>query len=821
MASPFRYFRKHTKAFYAVASVIAIALFVFGRGTGSGGGSSNPNQRHANATVASWNGGSINEGQLSAYVQHRLITNDFLRMLFLQGGGQSGYDLPGSVPNFVISPNPMEAVELEVINTEVFSSLATQSGMTVSDNMINHYLEEFGLRRVDSEGIRGILSHMGQKDARSNEAVIFSTLHKLLLAYFYRRAYEDAGAVVLPEQRWEDWRRVNERISLEAAKLPVEEFLDKVAEPTEAQLKALYEEFKEADPDMMVSVGGREMPSPNPAFAVPRRVKLQYLLGSVAERTKKQLDSVTEADIADYYERNKRKEFTKSDMDDSGFDLEAPPTDGPAAGAGTTPADGAGGAASPAGGSSAPPATGEAAPPATNSTPAAGGTAEPATPTTDGATPAAPSGATPASPAAATGDQSQSAPRRSPFRMTALQAAADAPASPPATDATTAPAATGAPASAAADATPAAPATTGGETPAVPPADEAKSGEEPKDATAAAAAAEAKVEYVPLEKVRDEIRETLAREKAVAQLQKEADEAFTKVLLEYNQYGRQVAMAHEQEKEAPAPQEKLKDLKWLADAYGMSLVTTDPLTMRELYDLPVGKATDDQAGRMLVTQAVFSSLEPFEPFLAKELEGNWYVVTKIEDSPRRVPPFEEVRDKVAAAWKRIEAGKLALKTGKDLAAASEKDAESFEAFFKDKGYEVVPQTALFSWRRFPVDPAMGSPPELSGVPELKNVGPDFMQAAFALADAKTVALLNFDHSSAYVIRLHSRQYTPEELKKLFLAEENTWMGRFIMRREHQQDFSQTVNRRIWEDLANFKFDPEWEKRRSERLAAKN
>ena len=149
-------------------------------------------------------------------------------------------------------------------------------------------------------------------------------LRKMLLSHFYKQAYSDAGAVVLPEQRWEDWRRANERISLTVARLPVEKFLDQAPEPTDAQLRTLYDQYKDSDPRMFVTIGTRELPSPNPGFASPRRVKLQFLAGNVAARTQKLLDTVTEEQIADYYERNKRLEFTKTKEDELDFGSEEP-----------------------------------------------------------------------------------------------------------------------------------------------------------------------------------------------------------------------------------------------------------------------------------------------------------------------------------------------------------------------------------------------------------------------------------------------------------------------------------------------------------------
>lgn len=810
MSSPFRYFRKHTKAFMAVAAVMCMFLFVFASGTGGGGGGSQDNQRRASAVVATWDGGRITEGELAQLVQQRLITDEFLRMVFAQGGGQTGYDLPINIPALFLASRDSAQLDLTAVENELFSSLATDAGMSISSEMINRYISEIGLRRVDSDDVLGILANLGDGNVQANEAIVFTTLRKLLLAYFYSQSYADAGFVVLPEQRWEDWRRVNERISLQVATLPVESFLDKVPEPTDAQLTALFEQHRDAVPHRFASVGGRELPMADPGFAEPRRVQLQYLVGSVAERTEQLLATVTDEEIADYYERNKRLEYVKEDDPLSGLDFDNDEPFDPTAEPGAeTPAEEPAASEEPAADEPMSDELGD--PGAGEETAEPTDELNPETPAEGGDAAEDPAGEAPAE--EPTGDepgdadQSSLAPRRSPFRLAALQVQADAPAE----GDVAAPQGDG---SEDASDTAAADAAEEEEEEEAKPADDAA-------ATAATEEEEQPVEYIPLDEVRDEIRGAIAREKAVDELRQKVGEAAAKLQTEYNQYGRKLIEARELDKKEPQVPARLKDLTWLAEESGLKLEKTEPLTDRELFETAVGKAVDEQSNRISVTQATFLTLELYEPYLAKELEGDWYLVTKVVDTPRRVPEFAAVRDQVAAAWKRIEAAKLAQKQAEDLAKEVGTAAESFDEFFKAKGFETVPQTAMFSWRTFPLGPGMGAPAELSDVPELKNVGPEFMEAAFGLDGTATKAVMNYDRSAAYVIRLHSRQYTTEELRKLFLAEDNTWPGRLDMLQEHQAGFRQMVNRRLWEEFANFKFDEEWEKRREERLAERN
>lgn len=534
------------------------------------------------------------------------------------------------------------------------------------------------------------------------------------------------------------------------------------------------------------------------------------------------MPSVTEEEIKDYYERNKRRDFTKLGLPgDEAFGAPADETPAEPAAAETPAAE------TPAGEDAAKTQAEEGA--ATISTPAAEAAETPAEPATEPAAPAAEPAAEPAAPAtepaapAAEGKESSSSVRKSsPFRLAAFQTAPaeTEDAAEPAADA----AAESEASEAAEDSAPAAE-TPAAETPATEtPAADAPTGEtsEAKTASdAAAAPVEEAVEFEPLDKVREDIRKTIAMDKAVQELETALGEAGAQLQAEYNRYGSLVAAAKEKDEKSPklpkAPS-KLTDLKWLADQYGLTYEKTTPLTIRELFDTAVGKA-GDTTQQVSVTQAAYQSLELYEPMLAEDLEGNWYLAMKTEDVPRKVPEFKEVRDQVAAAWKRAEAAKLVEKKAKELAAEVAKAGTPFDQFFfADRGFEVIKPTAFFSKRNYPVGRAgSGTPPGLSDVPELKNVGPEFMTEAFNLDEKEVVALLNFDRSAAYVIRLDRRQYTNDELKKLFLEEEGAWPGRIDMLNEHYSMFNSAVEREILEDRAGLEFDEDWLKRRAERM----
>ncbi|WP_428304525.1 hypothetical protein [Lacipirellula sp.] len=773
MSSPFRYFRKHTKAFMAVAVVLLMFIWVVGSSFSSGRSNDGP---RTDGKVATWNGGSLSQSQLQALMAQRKITNDFLLGVFGAGGGTTGYDLPRDIPLqgiLLTNDQEMDILDQIVINTEVEAELAKEAGITVSDQLISQYIKKLGLNKVSDQQAEQIFANLGNGNPRTTEGIVFGTLRKALAAYFYTRMYSDAGWVVTPEQKWADWRQVNERISVQAAILPIEKFLAEVPEPTDEQLQGLYNEFKDYDPGLRVNFGGYDVNSPNPGFAEPQRVRIEYLKASIPVLTEKLLDTITEQDIAYYYEQNKEN-FVKIDAAPATSETTPPTTES------TTPA------------AETPAAETPAAETPAAETPAEGATPAAETPASD----AAP--AEEASPAAAPAtEESSDARRSSPFRLVSFQEEST-PAEPAAEEAT-------APAAVEAEAAPAA-------EPAAPAAESAPATTAPaatESATPAAAKPPAE-EYESLDAVRDEIRRVLAQEAAEKELIRIMTEAMAQLQAEANAYEVAAIEAEEAGKKPPKPPAKLTDLQWLADKYGMTYEKTSPLTIRELYETPVGKAIDDRQ-TMSVAQAAFNRLKPYEPMLASEMEGDAFIVVKSEDIARRIPDFKEARDQVVTAWKQRKAAELAEKKAQELAAEVVKGNTPFDQFFfADRGYEVVKETALFSWLNYPAGRTdADAQPMLSDVPELKGISPEFMEKAFSLVDNETVSLLNYDHTAAYVLRLARKELSDDDLKKLFLQEAEYWRGGQDMLVKHASQFQNAVRAEMIENRAGLVIDEDW------------
>ncbi|WP_422930611.1 hypothetical protein [Singulisphaera sp. PoT] len=107
--------------------------------------------------------------------------------------------------------------------------------------------------------------------------------------------------VVTPLDVFQAYRDQNERVSARLVTLPVDSFLAKVPEPTQAEVQAFYDKFKEVLPNPE---------SKTPGFKVPRQVVAEILSVDGNALMKGFKDQIKEAELLSYYE-NRKTEFKR------------------------------------------------------------------------------------------------------------------------------------------------------------------------------------------------------------------------------------------------------------------------------------------------------------------------------------------------------------------------------------------------------------------------------------------------------------------------------------------------------------------------------
>jgi hypothetical protein len=105
---------------------------------------------------------------------------------------------------------------------------------------------------------------------------------------------------VTPATRWDWYQRLYRQVTIETAAVPADSLIDHVGEPSNSQLNALFEKYKTKRYDPASAESG---------FRMPTELAFQYV---TAEPSQQMLDSVTEEEMLEFYEKNKDALFLKA-----------------------------------------------------------------------------------------------------------------------------------------------------------------------------------------------------------------------------------------------------------------------------------------------------------------------------------------------------------------------------------------------------------------------------------------------------------------------------------------------------------------------------
>jgi hypothetical protein len=303
------------------------------------------------------------------------------------------------------------------------------------------------------------------------------------------------------------------------------------------------------------------------------------------------------------------------------------------------------------------------------------------------------------------------------------------------------------------------------------PADDKPAADKPdteKPTTEAPAGAKPKVK--PLEKVREEIINTLATRPAQQELTKKF-EAMDKLVKEYaNKTREERRLAHEEQdkKKRATLKEDVTPFNLAAEAKKLGLEFGEvPLTgPYELEEFEIGRAFGRVRNRMLsFPQIVFqANVNHYEPEAVRSFSTE-FLFWVTDEEEEYVPTFEQARAEVEKAWKFNEARKLAQEEAEREAQNVKKDQT-----LKDVFGEKVTASGKFSWLRGPNMPmGMGGEPTLSEVNGVEQAGDEFMRTVFGLKVGETGVAVNESKSIYYVVRVTSRTPDEENLREQFVG----------------------------------------------------
>ncbi len=749
MSNPFRVFRRHQKGLLAVLGLMAMVSFVvlpiYLQNLGA--------QRRRNPVVVSTTRyGNLDEDRLRILRSNHAALEQFFEQLSRRSQQAQGDPSLLEQMKAMLGSN----TEREVVGQWLLDSRAEELGLDIGEDAITHYLNEaLTAAKISNEQYHGVLQSVG-----ISEDQLFSLLRQQFLGMRLMQQFNVSLAATTPEQRWDYYQRLHRRAAIEVAGLPVSDYAGDVNDPGDAVLKAYFEKFKTHLHNPAL---------PTPGFKEPKRVAFEYLKADYSKLT--ELAKIPEEEIQKYYREHKEDLYKQTLPELPGKQPLTPPAPltpaKPAKEKPATPADtgtrGHGDAEKAKPGAEKPAAEKPATPADTGTR--GHGDAEKDKPGAEKPAGEKPAGEKPDSNAAG---KSSALPSRSPFHLTAYADDSSSEKKPEGP-------ASNAPGDKLAGKLPE---SKPGEKPAAKPAakadkkaeekPDAKPEEKPAAKPAASGekkqpAAAAKQEpppptYKPLEKVRDEIRRQLARDKVHDRLED--------LRQQFQAYHGDLAIYESQGAEENAKPPVRPDFKKLAKETGLEARDSGGLLdVFEAKALDIGNSYVE--GRSEFVSVVYQKLPEFLPRISSDLAGNQYLFWKTKETAEEVPEWTDkgVREKVLAAWKLEQARSIAEKEAERLARIARQSKQPLEKVFARKPQVHVYRSDPFTWLTEGAIPGSMSyaQPEISqiraaggaaGVEQaVETPGNGFMQAVFHRDRGDVGVARNQPETMVYVFRV--------------------------------------------------------------------
>ena len=674
--------------------------------------------------------GTFDEERYSDLIAKRTVANQFVGAVRERAYGMNF----GGNPFQLVQGN----IQRDVMLGEALRAEADEMGIYIDDDAVNDFIDnQTGgkLKQSDFVAVRKLVSINNLPISEKDLYNLLRDEIKAKVALETLVPFRPMDAIT-PDSYWDLYQRMNVRQQVSFAQVDVDNFLDKVGEPSDAEVTAMFEKYQDKFPNLEPG---------SPGFYQERRMKIAYvevdfpaIEAGIAEST--------DEEIQKYYDDNKDLQFKKTvvpeDPEDDLFneetlknldklEKEAFPDEVPGAVEGEMPGA---------------PEAGET--PEAVKPEGEAGAAEAANSDGDGGD--GDGGCDPVQ----DGD---------PETVEAVETPAQEP-----PQATTPPAAD--------------PAQAEGN-PAAPPMLQIP--ESPSEPAGADPFQEPPVEYMPLDaELRSKIADSVKLEKAYEEVNRRISAAFEEM--------KRLSGKRDERFLPGAKGDEITDvqicqeLKKFADANGLAYAETPLATGRELLDrqeYPIGSATQPstQFGTRQpnVVQMLFGGGGGAALFLpsraelaAFEFDGttNQYAYWVIGDVPPHMPTLEEdgMRERVVKAWKRQQARPVAKERAEAIAAKVKTElAEEVgmsdilkdvtQSGSDDTAKLVVTESLPLSWMRTSSAPnPMGMRTEQASLTQIEGVtaiNDDFMKYIFTELKPNEVGVAaNGDLSAYYVVQ---------------------------------------------------------------------
>jgi len=270
--------------------------------------------------------GNLSAEQVSNLRSQRYIVNQFVHSAFQQTFNLPLQSLPAAIQRdltFGFSQSGEVSVD-DVVVGELLRRKADKMGIAISDKVVTDFIKQitsksglkslfdryqnqlnpqeeamwaFYLPQIQENQMTAEAFTKLRQSLRTSETGLINAIRNELKI---RQAYQllSGNNYFPPEQFWQYYEQLNVKLSAEIASLPVQDFIDPDAKPSDADLLQLFEKYRQNFPGYTPE--GRMEPG-RPGFYQPRRFQLGYLEADY-EQIEPLMEAVTDEEIQKAYE---------------------------------------------------------------------------------------------------------------------------------------------------------------------------------------------------------------------------------------------------------------------------------------------------------------------------------------------------------------------------------------------------------------------------------------------------------------------------------------------------------------------------------------
>lgn len=277
-------------------------------------------------------GGSLSEEEFELARSYRMNANAFISTALMRTNEDNDLFTDPRFSRFayqmmergLFQYHTSDANDQEVMIAELLRREADRLGIRVSDEAVLAHLSKVTDNKLTSklfEEIRKDLrvssgSGLTEREVFDSIAAELKAAEAAEILYFHTKPSAPfgsdsqlarlAGPIALPPQaKWEITKQLEVWQRAEIARVPVEEFMNQKAEPTEDALQALFQDCRSNPPN--VSADGRQFVEGRPGFFQPPRIQMAYLEADLEKVHAKVTASITDAAIKARFDEERAK----------------------------------------------------------------------------------------------------------------------------------------------------------------------------------------------------------------------------------------------------------------------------------------------------------------------------------------------------------------------------------------------------------------------------------------------------------------------------------------------------------------------------------